>query len=140
MSQFEQLERYKKLLDEGIITEEEFRKIKQKILGLKASEEEEQQDREEALAEIEKMRAAEVEEKVQAETRAEAAEIERLRKIEEERMTQAEAERKKTEEAQRISVAELHENYQNIYSAEKAKERARREVLEEFRQREKQEQ
>lgn len=53
MSQFEQLERYKKLLDDNIITEEEFRKIKQKILGLKEGENEAEQ-KEEAAEPVER--------------------------------------------------------------------------------------
>lgn len=111
MSQFKQLEQYKQLLDEGVITEEEFRKIKQKILGLKTDEEknmEWQQGRAEALVEIEKMRA--------------------------------ESEKVKAEGDWETSQAQQRQNYQNIYEEEKAKERARLEALEEQKQKEKEEQ
>lgn len=40
MNEVEQLEKYKSLLDDGVITEAEFQKIKQKVLGLKMDEEE----------------------------------------------------------------------------------------------------
>ena len=59
MEKIEELEKYKKLLDDGAITEDEFRLMKQKILGLKTDEEkaaEKQAEREKALAEIEKLR------------------------------------------------------------------------------------
>ena len=39
MEKIEELEKYKKLLDDGAITEDEFRLMKQKILGLKTDEE-----------------------------------------------------------------------------------------------------
>ena len=39
MDKIEELEKYKKLLDDGAITEDEFRLMKQKILGLKTDDE-----------------------------------------------------------------------------------------------------
>ena len=59
MDQIKELEKYKSLYDEGAISEEEFRRLKQKLLGLKTDEEKElerQQERAKALAEIERMR------------------------------------------------------------------------------------
>ena len=41
MDAFLELEKYKKFLDEGVISENEFRRVKQKILGLKTDEEKE---------------------------------------------------------------------------------------------------
>ena len=57
MDQIKELEKYKSLYDEGAISEEEFRRLKQKLLGLKTDEEKElerQQERAKALAEIER--------------------------------------------------------------------------------------
>lgn len=74
MDKIEELEKYKKLLDDGAITEDEFRLMKQKILGLKTDDEkaaEKQAEREQALAEIEKMR----EEKRRAQEEAQAREL-----------------------------------------------------------------
>ena len=59
MDRIKEIEKYKTLLDDGVINEDEFRKLKQKLLGLKTDEEKAQeklQEREEALAEIEKLR------------------------------------------------------------------------------------
>ena len=39
MDEFKELEKYKQLLDAGAITEDEFRKVKQSLLGLKTDEE-----------------------------------------------------------------------------------------------------
>lgn len=60
MGNIEELEKYKKLLDDGALSEDEFRILKQKLLGLKTDEEKElerQQERERALAEIAQMKA-----------------------------------------------------------------------------------
>ena len=60
MGDIEELEKYKKLFDDGALSEEEFRMLKQKLLGLKTDEEKElerQQERERALEEIEQMKA-----------------------------------------------------------------------------------
>ena len=63
---------------------------------------------------------------------------------EDERKEQAaaflEAERTRIENEQRDSAAELHETYQDIYSAEKAKERAKMEVYAEFKEKERKKQ
>ncbi|WP_368271066.1 SHOCT domain-containing protein [Enterocloster lavalensis] len=71
MDQIKELEKYKSLYDEGAISEEEFRRLKQKLLGLKTDEEKElerQQERAKALAEIERMRAEAAGEKESAES------------------------------------------------------------------------
>ena len=52
MNEFEQLEKYKSLLDDGVITEAEFQKIKQKILGLKTDEEMETEFQQEKVEEV----------------------------------------------------------------------------------------
>ena len=60
MDAFLELEKYKKFLDEGVISENEFRRVKQKILGLKTDEEKElEQQREDALEEIRRSRLKE---------------------------------------------------------------------------------
>lgn len=38
MGDIEELEKYKKLFDDGALSEEEFRMLKQKLLGLKTDE------------------------------------------------------------------------------------------------------
>lgn len=114
MDQIKELEKYKELLDEGVISEDEFRKLKQKLLGLKSDEEKEierQQEREEALAEVEKMRTEEA---------AKQAGVER----EIQRQTQAKEEQT---------------SYEKIYAEEKAKEQARLEAIYEQEQKIKQE-
>ena len=129
MDQIKELEKYKALLDEGAISEDEFRKLKQKLLGLKTDEEKEvekQQERAEALAEIEKMRAEENAKKEEAE-RAER---------EKQQQEQLEEERRKQE----LKAKEEQENYQKTFEAEKAKEQARLEALHEQEQKKKQEQ
>lgn len=105
MEKIEELEKYKKLLDDGAITEDEFRLMKQKILGLKTDEEkaaEKQAEREKALAEIEKLR----EEKKRAQEEVQAREA---------------AERQRQAEQARINQMQL----QQAYNEEKAKEAAR---------------
>ena len=60
MDPFLELEKYKKFLDEGVISEDEFRRVKQKILGLKTDEEKElEQQREDTLEEIRRSRLKE---------------------------------------------------------------------------------
>lgn len=129
MDQIKELEKYKALLDEGAISDDEFRKLKQKLLGLKSDEEKEiekQQERADALAEIEKMRAEETAKKEEAE-RAEREALQRA---------QAEEERK----LQEIKAKEDQANYEKTFAAEKAKEQARLEALQEQEQKKKQEQ
>jgi cation transport ATPase len=107
MDEIKELEKYKELLDSGAISEEEFKRLKQKLLGLKTDEEKEAErarEREAALAEIEKMRNAENAKKAQ----------ELLQEQE-----SKEQQRKKDEEAQA----------QIAYAEEKAKEKARLEAL-----------
>lgn len=129
MDQIEELEKYKALLDEGAISEEEFRKLKQKLLGLKSDEEKEaekQQERAEALAEIDKMRAEEAAKKEEAER------AERERKMQD----QAEEERRNQE----LKAKEEQQKYEKTFAEEKAKEQARLEALHEQEQKRKQEQ
>ena len=55
MDTVQELEKCKRLLDDGAISDEEFRVMKQKILGLKTDAEKElerQEERRKALAEI----------------------------------------------------------------------------------------
>ncbi len=140
MNQFEQLEKYKELLDQKVISEEEFLKIKQKILGLKAGEEEkvqEQKERSEALAQIDKMRAEEARGEVQTFAADEKSWIE---KPQETAKQEALWERQQAEKDMLNSPAGIHEKIQNTYMAEKAKERARLEALEEFEEKERLEQ
>lgn len=105
MDKIEELEKYKKLLDDGAITEDEFRLMKQKILGLKTDDEkaaEKQAEREQALAEIEKMR----EEKRRAQEEAQARELAEKQRQEAARQWQiAEQNRLIQEERQRQDAA-----------------------------------
>ncbi len=117
MKELDQLKKYKQLLDDGAITEEEFQDIKQKILGLKTDaekEEERQAVRDEAMAEVEAMR----QQKAEAQRLAREQE-ERERKAKEEAEYQAELERKKQE-------SEI--NAKRAYDEEKARETARLEA------------
>lgn len=132
MDKIEELEKYKKLLDDGAITEDEFRLMKQKILGLKTDDEkaaEKQAEREQALAEIEKMR----EEKRRAQEEAQARELAEKQRQEAARQWQiAEQNRLIQEERQRQDAARQAEQnrinqmqLQQTYNEEKAKEAAR---------------
>lgn len=132
MDKIEELEKYKKLLDDGAITEDEFRLMKQKILGLKTDEEkaaEKQAEREQALAEIEKRRV----EKRRAQEEANARELAEKQRQEAERQRQiAEQNRLIQEERQRQDAARQAEQnrinqmqLQQTYNEEKAKEAAR---------------
>lgn len=109
MDKIEELEKYKKLLDDGAITEDEFRLMKQKILGLKTDDEkaaEKQAEREQALAEIEKMR----EEKRRAQEEAQARELAEKQRQEAARQWQiAEQNRLIQEERQRQDAARAQE-------------------------------
>ncbi|HHX59324.1 MAG TPA: hypothetical protein GX707_01065 [Epulopiscium sp.] len=111
MAHIKELEKYKQLLDGGAISEDEFRKLKQKLLGLETDEEKEgkfQQNREEALAKLEEIRAEEA---------AKKADVERI--LEEElRQKQAEA-------SERMEK----DKYKNTFLLEKAKEDARLKAL-----------
>ena len=116
MSNIEDLEKYKKLLDEGALSEAEFKKLKQKLLGLKTDEEKElehQQKREEALSEIEQMK------------------IEKEKILQEQREKEEELNAKKEKEEAEKKEKELKIKYQETLIAEKAKERARIEVKQE---------
>ena len=129
MDQIKELEKYKALLDSGAISDEEFGKLKKKLLGLKSDEEKElemQQERAEALAELERLRAEENAEK-EAVAQAEQEQF---------RLAQAEKDRKNQE----IKAKEEQEQYQKTFVAEKAKEQARLEALQEQEQKKKQEQ
>lgn len=128
MDKIEELEKYKKLLDDRAITEDEFRLMKQKILGLKTDEEkaaEKQAEREQALAEIEKLREEkkraqeEVQAREAAERQRQAAEQNRI--IQEERNRQEAARQAEQAEQARINQMQL----QQAYNEEKAKEAAR---------------
>lgn len=117
MKELDQLKKYKQLLDDGAITEEEFQDIKQRVLGLKTDaekEEEQQAVRDEAMAEVEAMR----QQKAEAQRLAQEQE-ERERKAKEEAEYQAELERKQKEN-------EI--NAQRAYAEEKAREAARLEA------------
>ena len=124
MGQIEELEKYKNLLDSGAITEDEFRRMKQKILGLKTDEEKEaekQEERNRVLAEIEQMREKERVHK----------EEERIRQ-EEERNQILREENSKREAVRLEEQAKNNQiQYQQTFDAEKAKEAARLEAAQE---------
>lgn len=90
MDEFKELEKYKNLLDTGVITEEDFRVLKQKLLGLKTDEEkamEREQERVAAMAEIEALRAekkAEEEKLLSEQRRLEAKEARKKQLLEQE--------------------------------------------------------
>lgn len=118
MDKIEELEKYKKLLDDGAITEDEFRLMKQKILGLKTDEEkaaEKQAEREKALAEIEKLR----EEKKRAQEEVQAREAAEQNRIIQEERNRQEAAR----QAEQVRINQMQ--LQQAYNEEKAKEAAR---------------
>lgn len=111
MDHIKELEKYKQLLDGGAISEDEFRKLKQKLLGLETDEEKEgkfQQDREEALAKLEEIRAEEAAKKADAE-----------------RILEEELRQKQAEASERMEK----DKYQNTFLLEKAKEDARLKAL-----------
>ncbi len=121
MDQFEELEKYKQLLDAGAINEKEFTRLKCQLLGLKSEEDklaEQQAKREAALAEIEKIRQDEALRKAEEER----IKKEETEKIEEERRIAEERERLRKEETLR---QEKEAAYQKKYAEEKAKEDAR---------------
>lgn len=125
MDQIKELEKYKSLYDEGAISEEEFRRLKQKLLGLKTDEEKElerQQERAKALAEIERMRAEAAGEKESAES--------------EENEPAQTKERKDPEE----QIKEARNEYKKTFDEEKPKEQARLAAIYELEQKKKQEQ
>ena len=108
MDAFLELEKYKKFLDEGVISENEFRRVKQKILGLKTDEEKElEQQREDALEEIRRSRLKEDDKEPPSEEEElltrEQDYLERLRQLQ----------------------------YEKTFSEEKAREKARLEAMEE---------
>ncbi len=116
MDQVEELEKYKELLDSGAITEDEFRRMKQKLLGLKTDEEKEAEkeaERAKALEEIETMRR---------EKKAKEEEAERLAQ---EEARKAEAKQREREQQ------EAREKAEQVYSEEKIKEKARLDAAQE---------
>ena len=125
MEKIEELEKYKKLLDDGAITEDEFRLMKQKILGLKTDEEkaaEKQAEREKALAEIEKLR--EEKKRAQEEVQAREAAERQRQAAEQNRIIQEE--RNRQEAARQAEQARINQmQLQQAYNEEKAKEAAR---------------
>ncbi len=114
MDQVEELEKYKELLDSGAITEEEFRRIKQKLLGLQTDEEKEAEQ--EAEKEAERAKALDEIEAMRAERKAKEEEA---RRLEQEEAAKAEAEQKARKQQ------EEKEKAVKAYSEEKAKEKAR---------------
>ncbi len=152
MDQFNELEKYKALLDDGTISEEEFRKLKQKLLGLKTDEEKEaerQQERAEALAEIEKMRA---EKQKAAGSTEEQKPQEASQSVEKQEEAgegasgqpdteQLPEEGEKSLRSEQDRLEELRqEHYAKTFTEEKAKEKARLEALEEQKRRQRAEQ
>lgn len=127
MDQFEELEKYKKLFDTGAISEEEFRRLKQQLLGLKSDEEKEaerQAQRNAALAEMERMKAAEAERKTAEEAAAQRTLAEKKAAEEEQRRQEEQAkidEEKTKEDAQIAALAEAkrREHAAQIESAKK---------------------
>ncbi|MBS6953155.1 MAG: SHOCT domain-containing protein [Enterocloster asparagiformis] len=123
VDQIKELEKYKSLFDSGAISEQEFRRLKQKLLGLKTDEEKEmekQRERAEALAEIEKMRA-------------EAAAKKEPAGQDEPGQTQAEE-----SENPEIRAKEERDNYKKTFDEEKAREQARLAALYEVEQKKRQ--
>ena len=124
MDKIEELEKYKKLLDDRAITEDEFRLMKQKILGLKTDEEkaaEKQAEREQALAEIEKLR--EEKKRAQEEVQAREAAERQRQAAEQNRIIQEERNRQQAEQAEQARINQMQ--LQQAYNEEKAKEAAR---------------
>lgn len=131
MGNIEELEKYKKLLDDGVLSEQEFRTLKQKLLGLKTDEEKEferQQEREKALAEIEQMKAEQ-----EAENAEEDQAVKEQKAKEEAEGLDREAQEIETGCAEEsVQAGQRRENkYQQTYEIEKAKEQARLEAIRE---------
>lgn len=131
MGNIEELEKYKKLLDDGVLSEQEFRTLKQKLLGLKTDEEKEferQQEREKALAEIEQMKAEQ-----EAENAEEYQAVKEQKAKEEAEGLDREAQEIETGCAEEsVQAGQRRENkYQQTYEIEKAKEQARLEAIRE---------
>lgn len=131
MGNIEELEKYKKLLDDGVLSEQEFRTLKQKLLGLKTDEEKEferQQEREKALAEIELMKAEQ-----EAENAEEDQAVKEQKAKEEAEGLDREAQEIETGCAEEsVQAGQRRENkYQQTYEIEKAKEQARLEAIRE---------
>lgn len=131
MGNIEELEKYKKLLDDGVLSEQEFRTLKQKLLGLKTDEEKEferQQEREKALAEIEQMKAEQ-----EAENAEEYQAVKEQKAKEEAEGLDREAQEIETECAEEsVQAGQKRESkYQQTYEIEKAKEQARLEAIRE---------
>ena len=131
MGNIEELEKYKKLLDDGVLSEQEFRTLKQKLLGLKTDEEKEferQQEREKALAEIEQMKAEQ-----EAENAEEYQAVKEQKAKEEAEGLDREAQQIETGCAEEsVQAGQKRESkYQQTYEIEKAKEQARLEAIRE---------
>lgn len=131
MGNIEELEKYKKLLDDGALSEDEFRMLKQKLLGLKTDEEKElerQQERERALAEIEQMKA----EQAAIQTEEEQAVQEQNTEEQADGLNHEAQEREAGCAEESVQAGQKRESkYQQTYEIEKAKEQARLEAIRE---------
>ncbi len=110
MDAIKELEKYKSLLDEGALTEEEFRQIKQKLLGLTTDAEKYAQSQGQQQKDLEEMGA------VQA--------------VEQWRQEQEEAERWKQEQVRQQE--EVASRQQHMFDEEKIRERAQLEAAKEM--------
>ncbi len=131
MGNIEELEKYKKLLDDGALSEDEFRILKQKLLGLKTDEEKElerQQERERALAEIAQMKA----EQAAIQTEEEMAVQEQNTEEQADGLNHEALEREAGCAEESVQAGQKRESkYQQTYEIEKAKEQARLEAIRE---------
>lgn len=136
MGNIEELEKYKKLLDDGALSEDEFRMLKQKLLGLKTDEEKElerQQERERALAEIEQMKAEQAAIQTEEEQAVQEQNTEEQNIEEQADGLNHEAQERETGCAEEsVQAGQKRESkYQQTYEIEKAKEQARLEAIRE---------
>lgn len=100
---YNKIKEYKALLDEGVITQEEFKNKKRALLGMPSKEDEQRIAEENHIKEIEKQKAIEEAKKRDEEYQrrvkeAEIAEREHQRKLEEAKLAELERQRKKEEE------------------------------------------
>lgn len=127
---YDALKEYKQLLDEGVITEEEFENKKREILGMPNKEAEENAIRQQRMEEEKRKKALEEEERAQAEHKRRLeeeriAEREHQRKLEEAKLLEQERQRKIEEEKQAEAIKKKEEK---IVKKAKKKEK-RRKVL-----------
>ena len=131
MGEIEELEKYKKLFDDGALSEEEFRMLKQKLLGLKTDEEKElerQQERERALEEIEQMKA----QRAAIQSEEEQAVQEQKTEEQADGLNHEAQEREAGCAEESVQAGQKRESkYQQTYEVEKAKEQARLEAIRE---------